>query len=401
MFAKRILLALIITGTMATVAGAQSQEGDYPFEVNQATDSGRVSPSGKSMQAKVIKVNCSAGKKIANALSKADPGDTIRVTGTCHERVTIITDRITLDGQGSAILDGGGSQPITAFLGVITVDGARGIAVTGFTIRNGPVGIVAKRGAAIAVSNVTVQENGVGIVVADHSFAELTNVTSQRNQTVGMDVFTSSTAVLKGTINITENAGNGVEVNGNSVLEIRGATVQINNDNEFGLIAASGSQVALFGFDESQGSTLTANGNGVAGIGLGDTTLTVFASNTTISAENNPMGIFLPDGGSISSPFGRGTFLIKNNGIGLNFGQGSGANIVGGLNVQNNGTGLLADAAGILTLVSMPPNPSSITGNTDADVNLRFGTRSTINGVTIGTITCDGTVLSRGTIVCP
>ena len=46
----------------------------------------------------IIHVNCNAGKTLKKALGKADPGDTIRVTGTCHEQVTITTDRITLDG---------------------------------------------------------------------------------------------------------------------------------------------------------------------------------------------------------------------------------------------------------------------------------------------------------------
>jgi hypothetical protein len=55
---------------------------------------------------------------------------------------------------------------------------------------------------------------------------------------------------------------------------------------------------------------------------------------------------------------------------------------------------------GTLTLVSTPTNPSAITSN-GTDVDLRFGTRVTINGVTVGTIMCDGTVLSRGTTVCP
>jgi hypothetical protein len=72
----------------------------------------------------------------------------------------------------------------------------------------------------------------------------------------------------------------------------------------------------------------------------------------------------------------------------LNFGQAGGAVIVGGLTVRNDKTGVLADAAGPLTFVSIPPNPSIITGN-GTDVDLRFGTRTTIDGVAVGTITCE------------
>jgi hypothetical protein len=62
---------------------------------------------------------------------------------------------------------------------------------------------------------------------------------------------------------------------------------------------------------------------------------------------------------------------------------------------------VLADGAGTLTLASIPSNPSTITDNSTFDVDLAFGTRATFDGVTIGTITCDATVLSRGTTVCP
>src|SRR5262245_30341731 len=53
-------------------------------------------------------VECNKGETIGEELTKADTGDKIRVTGTCRKHVTITTDRLTLDGQGTAILDGGG-----------------------------------------------------------------------------------------------------------------------------------------------------------------------------------------------------------------------------------------------------------------------------------------------------
>src|SRR4029450_14153630 len=51
-------------------------------------------------------VNCDHGEKLAKALKEVKPGETIQVSGTCQEAVTIITDRITLDGGGSATSDG-------------------------------------------------------------------------------------------------------------------------------------------------------------------------------------------------------------------------------------------------------------------------------------------------------
>ncbi|MGH8055979.1 MAG: hypothetical protein ACREOH_01890 [Candidatus Entotheonellia bacterium] len=58
--------------------------------------------------ARTLKVNCGTGGALGPVLKKAKPGDTIRVTGTCDETVTITTDRLTLDGQGTTVIDGGG-----------------------------------------------------------------------------------------------------------------------------------------------------------------------------------------------------------------------------------------------------------------------------------------------------
>ena len=343
-------------------------------------------------------VNCDRGQNIAEVLARAEPGDTIRVTGTCFERVSIKTDRITLDGQGAATLDGGGG-PTSEFDGVVTIDGASGVTIQGFTVQNGPgEGILGTHGAAFSVRNTTVQDNGsTGVVVAEGSTAELTDCSILRND-AGIDVFTQSSAVLKGSIRTNDNLLNGATVNGTSIIEIRGAQVEASRNGGEGLAAGSNSQLAVFGFAGSQGSTFTIDANGGGGILLGDSILNVF-SESTIAITNSPLGI-LCGAGKIISPFGVGTFVIENNGVGLDFGLDGTALLVGGLTVRNNGTGVRGDGAGVLTFISIPSNPSAITGN-GVDVDLRFGARATIEGVDVGTITCDSTVLSRGTTVCP
>ena len=93
--------------------------------------------------------------------------------------------------------------------------------------------------------------------------------------------------------------------------------------------------------------------------------------------------------GSIVSPFGSQNVHIENNDVGLDFRLGGSAIFRGGLNVRNNGTGVrTADGAGVLWFISIPPNPSSITGN-GTDVELSFGARATFDGVAIGSITCE------------
>jgi hypothetical protein len=343
-------------------------------------------------------MNCDRGQNIAEVLARAEPGDTIRVTGTCVERVSIKTDRITLDGQGAATLDGGGG-PASEFDGVVTIDGASGVTIQGFTVQNGPgEGILGTHGAAFSVRNTTVQDNGfTGVAVGEGSTAELTDCSILRNG-LGIDVYTQSSAVLKGAIRTNDNLTSGADINGTSILEIRGAQLEASRNGGFGLFAGSNSQVAVFGFAASRGSTFTIDANVQGGIALGDSILNVF-SESTIAITNSPLGIFVR-AGKIASPR-VGTFVIENNGVGLDFSMDGSATFVGGLTVRNNGTGVrTTDGAGVLWFISIPPNPSAITGN-GVDVDLQFGARATFDGVDVGTITCDSTVLSRGTTVCP
>jgi hypothetical protein len=275
----------------------------------------------------------------------------------------------------------------------------------GFTIQNGPgEGILGQHGAAFTVQNTTVQNNaGTGIAVGDGSTAALTDIITRVNR-LGLDVFNSASAILRGAIAMDDNSTDGANVGGQSVLEIRGAHVQANNNsNGVGVVVLS-SQLTIWAFSSSTGSTLTASGNGVGIVLLGGSQLTVFNSGT-ITAANNFFGIFAADAFIVSlscaACVGSGEFVIEHNQVGLNFESGAGTSVEGGpLTIRNNGTGLLGDGAGTLTIRSDPSKPSSIVDN-GIDVDLKFGTRATFDGVTIGKITCDATVLSRGSTVCP
>ena len=84
----------------------------------------------------------------------------------------------------------------------------------------------------------------------------------------------------------------------------------------------------------------------------------------------------------------------------MNLRLGSSAFMVGGLNVHDNTVGVSADEAS-LHLEAAQGLPASVAGN-GTNVQLSFGSRSTIQNVTIGTpLVCDPTVLSRGTTTCP
>src|SRR5262245_52009445 len=191
------------------------------------------------------------------------------------------------------------------------------------------------------------------------------------------------------------------------MLEIRGAVVQTSN-NTFNGLSVSGAQAAIWAFPESQGSSLTATGNGFAGIGIAEANFQSGGGSrpNVISASNNgAYGLFLPIGGAIDSPFGSMQFIASGNPVGLYLGIGSRVLVHGALTIQNNKTGVLADGGDTLNVnaspAPIPPAPSSISAN-ETDVDLRFGAHAIFgNAVTIGTLKCDKTVLSRGTIVCP
>ena len=51
--------------------------------------------------------------------------------------------------------------------------------------------------------------------------------------------------------------------------------------------------------------------------------------------------------------------------------------------------------------VSVQIHNVTITGNSDGDVNASFGSRLNLEGGTVGTISCDDSVLSGGDWVCP
>jgi hypothetical protein len=352
-------------------------------------------------------VNCDVpGQSLTKILEVSKPGDSIVVHGICRERLTITAGPLMFDSDGTWVMDGAGLAPnATEFNGLITVDGAQGITIRGVTIRNASgEGILGLHGANMVVQNARVEHTTTGLGLSNSS-AEVTESTFKHNE-IGIDAYSASTVIFRGEVEIAQNVGGeSLTLNGNSFAEIRGGHLQVNN-NGTGIIISANSTLTIFGFQASQGSRLTTNGNQGPGIVIAHGQL--FVAGATLqpggivvtSSGNAGPGLFLTENASLASPFGAGKFVIENNPVGMHFEQGSSAIITGGLNVKNNAVaGIEADDASLI-FASIPPNPSTILSN-GTDVILSFGARSTINGVAVGTMTCDGTVLSRGTKVCP
>ncbi len=144
-----------------------------------------------------IVVDCGAGQTIGAALLTALPGSTLLLTGTCNETVTITTDGLTLDGQGTTVIDGGGFPPGNVAQGVITIDGARRVTLKNLTVRNGPDGVLALRGAAVILEQVIAENNAdEGIQIIDNSTAQLADCTAQNNGDNGILVSRTSSVTF-------------------------------------------------------------------------------------------------------------------------------------------------------------------------------------------------------------
>jgi hypothetical protein len=353
-----------------------------------------------------FQVDCDGGgPKLSKAIELAKPGDTIVVRGTCRERIKVTKGPLTLDGGGNAILDGAGLGPNEQeFNGLLTVDGAHGVTISGWLIRNSTgEGIFGVHGANMVIQDTVVEENFTGIGLSN-SAAEVIDSTTRYNS-IGLDAYSGSTVIFRGEIDISRNTEESLTLNGKSLAEIRGGHVHVHDNVTGGVIISAESSLVIFGFQASQTSRLTTNNNQGPGIVIGQSQLFVAGAGfapgaiAITSSGNAGPGVLLVNG-NISSPFGAARLVVENNPVGMLFLQGSTATITGGLNVRNNIFGIDADNAAGLTFATMPPNPSAIQSN-GTDIRLSFGTKSTINGVTVGTIVCDGTVLSRGTTVCP
>lgn len=105
---------------------------------------------------------CSPQKTIEESLKNLKPGDTLLVEGVCNENVFILqeVERITLDGQGLATINGpDATQPTVVVFG-------RGITIRGFSITGGADGIRLANGASAFLESNTVQATaGMGFVV--------------------------------------------------------------------------------------------------------------------------------------------------------------------------------------------------------------------------------------------
>jgi len=349
-----------------------------------------------------INVDCNAGDSLGQTLQQAEAGDTIRISGTCPETVTVNRSGLTLDGQGSAILDGAGSS-----VPVVTVAGARGVTITNLTVQNGSLGILGLDGAAVRLLGVTVQNTtNEGIRVEQASAGFLSDCTVQASSLDGIAIVDTASAVLSGTITSTNNGNDGFRVVRNAnASALAGTTIILQNNMGAGLFVGTSSHFEDFG------STTTVRNNQRGGVLVAD------ASSATLHADisnNSGAGIVVQDSSSasltnatINGNSNHGVLLLnacscrmENTTISGNGFDGVG--VESGCSATMRATTVTNNAAFGVSIEDARARieASSIQNNLDpnSDIEVIFGARLLIDPATLGltrVIGCDTTSLVR------
>jgi hypothetical protein len=357
-------------------------------------------------------------ESLSRAVEKARPGETINFTGVCLGPIVIEVGNVTLQGRGAAAIDGNSRD-------AVVIAGAHGVTLRNFQVRNGLNGILGQNGAHVAINEVTSRLNRLsGISLQTGSSATIKDSVTRENSLHGLDLQTGSSAVVTGTFLSSANTVFGINANGSSLtLSTTTATITGNalgvqiatagnaflndsstvldvvNNTATGLTVVSGAHMVSFGgrinatgngafgvsvnskggLDLDAASILTASGNRAGGLALQqESVMTVF---------NNPQFSGAPGFSTINA--------ASNGGNGVAVLTGSTLTLVNQaqLNATGNGAiGLLADNGAGVTVRN-----TTLTGNTVRDLQMTFGARGDFQvGLTVGTRTCDATVLLRG-----
>ncbi len=236
-------------------------------------------------------VDCEAGETIANAMSRAHPGSTIVISGTCEEAVVVTHDGITLDGGGTAVIDG-----MNEDAAAIKIRGQQNVTIKGLTVQNGLNGVKIVETAAAWLEDVTIQgsrfkaghDSGHGIVVAGSASVVLTgNVVASDNDDIGIGAWNSSSIFVIGNITI----------DGDPLPQ---ASLEANGNGNSGILIARGSSLHAFSGDSTP-TTIQANNNGENGFNVAHSGSMQFGGGADVEAVGNGQsGLSVFNGSSVS-----------------------------------------------------------------------------------------------------
>lgn len=349
-----------------------------------------------------ITVNCNSGQSLAGAVNVVAPDTIISFSGVCPGPINVNTRKLTLDGGGKGIIDGGGTNN-----NAVVITGVHGVTVSNATVRNGVDGLLVQTGATATLSGLTVSGNSFdNVLITGNSTATITNTQLRSGPVNGVDVESTSSAIFTGQISSSGAIALGVNIGTGSSATLTGATVRVIgnglgiqigvgasgfidpasslialNNTTTGITVVSGSHLVNFG-----GKMETAH-NGIHGFSADSKSgIDLDAASTLFTHDNAQDGIHLEET-SILNMFnttafsgvpGNTVLISRNNGQ-----QGIGVhgnsefhmnNQVQLASRDNAGGGALVDNGSALIMIK-----SDISHNTGYDVDLTFGSRGDLS----------------------
>ena len=259
----------------------------------------------------IHKVDCDAGEKIQDKIASARPGDTILVSGTCRETINIPSEviRITLDGQGKAVIEGPAKGDGFFIRG-------KDVTIKGFTISAGRDGIHlsgAAGGAAATIEGNIIRKTGRHGIHMDHSgVSRIAGNTIEDVPALGIDVGESSVARIGYLLRPLGRAANtirhcgehGIAVTRASAARIVGNKIESNGGS--GVFVSRQSQADVFGNSISgNGSNgITVSQNSGVNLGNEDRMFDLGPNDTNAASKNAGFGLSVSVGGYADGPIG-------------------------------------------------------------------------------------------------
>jgi len=368
---SRVLLCL---ATLALAAGAAPPAtADVGPAINPSIYK---APAG----AKTVNVDCDAQQTLTGALADKSGADlNIVFSGTCKEYVYIQRDGVALRGKDVS----------ATVAGAVSMTAAKRILLENFTCRDNTQlegCIEALMGSSVTLHNMRVFNSSVRGLLIFNSAALIDGLTVDKTVSTSI-LIRGSHARIEGDMTLSNTIEGCLVVDSASNVFSKSGTINA-RDCLAGILVQSNSSF------EGPFGTLNLNHNNFAGIAL--MTHGTFSYGGAITAKNNIQAGIFADEGSVYSPFTNlvdtSTLTLENNGYAnVYVTRGS---IVELSNVTANtgaNYGVWADT-GILRI-----GHSKINGNKKADIRLQFGSNATfLAGTTVGSVSCDGSELIRG-----
>jgi len=260
-------------------------------------------------QAATLNVDCDAGNTIASVYATVKPGDTVLVSGTCREQVSIPPEitRVTFDGQKKAIIQHPGGQQASPH---VFYNRGKEITIKGFTVTGGQDGIhLSGPASAVVDGNLVTKNSGRGIHIDKGSVVRILNTTVEQSGGIGIDITGASYAYIGvyiprvpalGPNTIRNNGGPGINIERTAGAWIVGNTISGNKESGIAVHRNAQADVIANTINGNGGDAITVSFN--SGVNFDSEPRTDGPNKTT--QNNAGAAIKCTIGGYVDGPMG-------------------------------------------------------------------------------------------------